>query len=103
MNQMRYVKIDGATAIISVDGKFDICTAAIVKGELQTAYRSGCTKIMVDFRQTSYIDSACLRELSFARRYVNPGNFAAKNAVGMVLNVLESANLDSWLIDKRGR
>lgn len=95
---MKYVTIEGATAIISVDGRFDLCNTVNVQSQLQTAYSYGCTQVMVDFKNTTYIDSSAIRDLTKTRRHVRPENFAARNAEGMVLAALKTANLDSWLI-----
>lgn len=94
---MKYVTIDGAKAVISVSGKFDLCKIVDVLSELDTAYQNGCTKVQVDFAATSFIDSSVIRDLVKTRHKVRPENFSAKNADGVVLAALKAAKLDEWL------
>ena len=94
---MKYVSIDTATAIVSVDGRFDLCRTVEVQAELTSAYRHGCTKILVNFTRTTYIDSSAIRDLVKTRRRVHPENFSARNASNLVLAALKTAKLDIWL------
>lgn len=95
---MKYVLIEGSTAIINVEGRYDLCRTVEVQSELMSAYQQGCTKVTVDFSKTTYIDSSAVRDLVKTRRRVQPENFSAKNAVNVVLAALKSAKLDSWLV-----
>ncbi|MBP2629491.1 MAG: hypothetical protein H6Q70_119 [Firmicutes bacterium] len=94
---MKYVMIDGATAVISVEGAFNLCRTAIVNTELNSAYQQGCTKVAVDFFKTTSIDSSAIRDLTKTRRRVHPENFMARNATNAVLAALKAAKLDEWL------
>lgn len=94
---MKYVRIEGATAIVAVEGRFDLCKTVEVQSELKTAYQNGCTKVVVDFQDTTYIDSSVERDLIRTRRLVHPENFSARNAEGIVLAALKASKLDSWL------
>lgn len=94
---MKYVSIDGATAIIAVEGRYDLCRTVEVQSELMAAYQQGCTKVLVDFAKTTYIDSSAERDLVKTRRKVQPENFSARNASNIVLAALKTAKLDSWL------
>lgn len=94
---MKYVTIDGAKAVVSVDGRFDLCKVVEVLSDLNTAYQNGCTKVVVDFANTTFIDSSVIRDLVKTRRKVKPENFSAKNASGAVLTALCAAKLDEWL------
>lgn len=94
---MKYVQIDGATAIVSVDGRYDLLKTQLVMNDLDTAFQNGCTKVVVDFGKTTYIDSAVERDLVRVRRKVKPENFSARNAEGDVLAALKAAKFDTWL------
>lgn len=94
---MRYVLISGSTATIAVEGRFDLCKTVEVQVELTQAYQQGCTKVCVDFSQTTYIDSSAIRDLVKTRRKVTPENFSGVHAGGVVLAALKAAKLDSWL------
>jgi anti-anti-sigma regulatory factor len=93
----RYVKIDKGTAIVAVDGGYDLCNTVSVNAELETAFQQGCTKVVVDFTNTTFIDSSVIRDCTKLRRKVKPENFSAKGAKGKVLSALKSAKLDAWL------
>ena len=94
---MQYVKIDGATATINVEGRFDLCKTPDVLAGLNAAYQTGCTKVVVDFMHTSFIDSSAVNVLTKIQRKVKSENFSAKNASGAVLALLKTGNLDEWL------
>jgi len=94
---MKYVTINGAVATISVEGRFDLCRTVEVQAELTSAYQQGCTKVLVDFIRTTYIDSSAERDLVKTRRKVRPENFSARNASNLVLAALKTAKLDTWL------
>ena len=94
---MKYVRIDGATAIVAVEGRYDLLKTQLVNNELDTAFQNGCTKVMVDFDKTTYIDSAVERDLVRVRRKVRPENFWGCNAKGDVLAALRAAKFDTWL------
>lgn len=56
-----YVKIDGPTAIISVEGKIVVDIIRPIYEEVSSAVNnSGCTKVCVDFSNTTYIDSSVI-------------------------------------------
>lgn len=94
---MKYVQIDGATAVVAVDGRYDLLKTQLVMNELDTAFQNGCTKVIVDFGKTTYIDSAVERDLVRVRRKVKAENFSARNAEGDVLAALKAAKFDTWL------
>lgn len=94
---MKYVSIDGAAATINVEGRFNVCKIVEVKAQLDMANQNGCTKVIVNFDNTTFIDSSVTRELAKIRRKVGKENFSAKNATGVVLTALKVARLDEWL------
>ena len=55
---MQYVSIQNDTATLAVSGFFNFSRCKAVKAELGTAFQNGCTKVIVDFGTTQFIDSA---------------------------------------------
>lgn len=96
---MRYVTISDDTAVIKVEGSYDLVNTMQVKEELDQAFQNGCTKVIVDFSQTEYFDSSVIRDLTKIRRDVGPNNFSGRNAHGKVYQMLKLSKLDSWLTD----
>ncbi|MBR3623582.1 MAG: hypothetical protein IKN12_11275 [Selenomonadaceae bacterium] len=94
---MKYVTVDGDTMILSVPGNYKFSITKAIDYEVQTAYQNGCTKAVIDFNDTTTMDSASLRQLTKIYRQVNKENFSAKNAKGLVLAVLKQNNLENWL------
>lgn len=98
---MRYVEINGPTAVISVTGNFDMVTSLQVSEELNVAFNNGCTKVLVDFENTIFIDSAAIGGLIRARRRVGAENFAVLNVKGEVLKSFNGYRLMGWLKNPR--
>lgn len=96
---MQYVNIQENTIIVAVPGPYNFGKAKAIKNEINTALQSGCTKMVIDFNNTTEIDSAGISQLSEFRKKVKPENFSARNAKGRTLTTLKSCNLDSWLIN----
>ena len=94
---MQYVTIKNDTATLAVSGYFNFSRCKLVRAEFGTAFQNGCTKVVVDFGTTTFIDSAAIRMLCDIRDQVRPENFSARNATGKTLTQLKSGNLDSWL------
>lgn len=94
---MQYVQVSDDTATLKVDGVFNFGRCKMVNSEMKIAMQSGCTKVIVDFDKTKFIDSAAIRMLCDIRDEVQPENFSARNAHGKVMTTLQSSNLDSWL------
>lgn len=94
---MQYVKIDKDLAVLAVNGFFNFSRCKAVRAEISTAFQTGCTRVLIDFGQTTFIDSAAIRMLCDIRDQVHPENFSARNATGKTLTQLKSGNLDSWL------
>ena len=92
---MNFVKIDGAIAVIAVKGKYDLLKVLEVEQQLTDAMNSGCIKVLVDFDDTTYIDSSVIRALIKIRRRIKHENFAYRNAKGDVLTALQIAKLDT--------
>lgn len=94
---MKYVSIKGPVAVVAVVGQYDFVTSASVTEDLSNAFNNGCTKVEVNFENTSFIDSAAIGELIRTRRRVGPENFTIKNLSGEVLKVFKGARLTEWL------
>lgn len=95
---MKYVTIQGTTAIIKVTGRYDLINTREVVAEVEVAINNkGCNSITVDFENTTYLDSSVIRDLTKLRRKVKPENFTAKNAKDIVLEMLKRSKLDNWL------
>ena len=90
---MRYVKINGGTAVIKVEGRYDLCNTLEVMAELNTAFLSGCTKVRVDFTQTTEMDSAAMKDLQKIRNRVRVENFSGFGATGEVSEKLKQAQI----------
>ena len=95
---MKYVSIKGTSAIINVPGRYDLCNTREVVAETEVAINNkGCNSIIVDFEGTTYLDSSVIRDLVKLRRKIKAENFGAKNASGIVLEMLKRAKLENWL------
>ena len=94
---MRFVSIKDDTEVISVPGIFRYHGCPQLKADVETAKQNGCTKALVDFSATTYMDSATIGYLCQVRREFHPENFRAKGATGKVLTILRDSKLDDWL------
>jgi len=91
---MRYVKINGGTAVVKVEGRYDLCNTLDVMGELHTAnVNFGCTKVEVDLTNTTEIDSAAVKDLQKVKSRVRAENFKAYGATGEVREKLKEAQM----------
>lgn len=96
---MRFVSIKADTAVISVPGIFRVQRCPQLKADIETAVQNGCTKALVDFTDTTFLDSAAIKYLCKVRSDFHPENFSAKGATGKVKTILKSSALDDWLMD----
>lgn len=96
---MRYVSIQADTAVISVPGIFRVQRCPQLQEDIKTAVQNGCTKALVDFTNTTFLDSAAVKYLCKIRSDFRPENFSAKGASGKVKTILRTSALDDWLID----
>lgn len=94
---MQYITIKDDVAVLAVTGVFTFKHCKAVSAEITTAIQNGCTKMIVDFINTKYLDSAALRMLCEMREQLHAENFSAKNASGKTLSILRGSNLDAWL------
>lgn len=89
----QYVKMQEGAAIIAVTGRFDLCVIPALESELMTALTNGCTKIEVDFAETTYIESASVGLLIKMQKRVGESNFVIKNLKGAVLKSFRDMGL----------
>ena len=80
---MRYVKINGGTAIVKVEGRYDLCNTLDVMS----------TKVKVDLTNTTEIDSAAVKDLQKVRNRVRVENFEVYGAAGEVREKIKQAQL----------
>lgn len=90
---MQYVKVKEATAIIAVQGEFELCVLPFLQDELSSAFNAGCTKVRVDLGATARIDSASLAFLVDLAVQVGDENIKAVNAMPQVFRVFEANGL----------
>ena len=89
------VTIDGDTAIVKVVGRYNLIKTLKIEDELKEALnQQGCTKVVFDFSETKYSDSACNRQLKKTRDIVGAENFKVIGASGAVLRAFKTARLD---------
>lgn len=93
MDLSKYVKVREGTAVIAVAGRFDLCSIPILESELLTAFTNGCTKVEVDFAETTFIESASVGLLMKVKKRVGDGNIVIKNLKGAVLRSFKEMDL----------
>jgi len=93
---MKYVIVDGTNAIVAVEGRFDLVKSMEVENELKTAVNTqGCSKIVIDFQKTMFIDSSANRLFKKQRDLVGGENIEFRNIVHpAVMKALKTAKLD---------
>ncbi len=94
---MRFVSIQGDTAVVSVPGIFRVQRCPQLQADIETAMQNGCTKALIDFRETTFLDSAAIKYLCKIRSDFRPENFRVKGATGKVRTILKTSALDDWL------
>ena len=93
-----YVTIQKPVAIIKVDGAMRAKQAFVVRDEMATAISvNGCTEVVVDFADTTYIDSASINEFVRMERQVGTDNFSVKNPNDDIYEYLEVNCLNHWV------
>ena len=94
---MKYITIDGDTAVIRVAGRYDLIKTLDVDKDLKEAINAhNCKKITVDFGETTFSDSSVNRQLKRAHDMVGDDNFLVVNCTGPVLKAMQTANLDKF-------
>lgn len=96
---MKYVQIDGDTAILKVKGRFDLVRTEEADGEIDEALiNHGCRKLILDLSETTFLDSAAIRTINDNLQRVGRDNFEARNAVAdeVALEMLSSELDEAW-------
>ncbi|MBE6101712.1 MAG: STAS domain-containing protein [Selenomonas ruminantium] len=93
---MNNVSVVGDTAIIRVPERYNLINTALIKGDLEDAYKAGAIKVTVDFRDAAYIDSSAIRDLVIIYNRVKAENFKVVNLSedSDVFKALYAAKLD---------
>ena len=93
---MKYVTTDGTTAIVSIDGRFDLIKTLEVEQEINDAiHQRGCDAITFDLDSTRYIDSSANRLMKKSRDIIGAENFSVINVTATaVRKALKTAKLD---------
>ena len=93
---MKYVTTDGTTAIVSIDGRFDLIKTLEVEQEINDAiHHRGCDAITFDLASTRYIDSSANRLMKKSRDIIGAENFSVINVTATaVRKALKTAKLD---------
>lgn len=96
---MQYVKVNNNTALVNVKGRFDLNTIPYVVDEVNFVFNNqGCDHIVVDFKDTDYIDSSIIEMFTVFERKVGANGLFAKNAThNYVNNTLKRLKLSHWL------
>ena len=55
------VRRDGARAVVLPRGELDIATVGRVRAEIDRAVADGCDRVVLDLRETTFMDSTGLR------------------------------------------
>lgn len=77
---MEYVVVDGTTAVIAIDNRFDLVKTLKVKKEAELAVnQQGCKQILIDFAKTKFIDSSANKLFKELRKMVGKENFKMTN------------------------
>lgn len=95
---MNYVKLaENNTAIIGVQGPWTLIQGLKVKEEAASVYMKGINTFIVDFQNTTFIDSSSIQELVTLRRKVGEDNFWVINPQGEVYKALKAPKLTDWI------
>ena len=91
---MRFVNVNGDTAVVYVPERFNLINTSLVKNEMNEAFKKGAMKVLLDFKETVFIDSSALRDIVIIYNRVKSDNFSIINVSGDVYKILTAAKLD---------
>jgi len=94
---MEFVSIKNQVATIIGPKHWVVTKNKLIDGELNVAFQSGCTKVVVDLAETVDLPSTATGQLTKIRHQVKPENFTVINAHGRPLQNLKSSSLGSWI------
>lgn len=90
-----FVDIENETVTVRVAGPYDVVTGMTVNKELDVALlQKGCSRVIFDFKDTTYTDSSVNHQMKKIRNTVGKDNFFIINPSGRVLKALQTAKLD---------
>jgi anti-anti-sigma factor len=95
------VQIDGTTAILGLQGRFDFNAHRDFRnGYAALLHDDAITELVVDLRNVDYLDSSALGMLLLLRERVSAAHkkLALANCHGMVAQVLEVANFGKMFV-----
>lgn len=99
-----FVSIDNSVAIVDVEGKYDVGITANVSDSLDQAYLQGCTSVLFEMANTTYITSATTRMFfKMGRKFGGNKNLQIVNAKGRVLAALQEAAVDKYIMVNGGQ
>lgn len=83
-------------SVLDIIGSLDIKTAPVLKVKLESLIRLGHHKIVVNFKQTNFIDSTGVGTLMFGLKQIDPtiGDIKLVNVSPQILNILSVLELD---------
>ncbi len=92
---IRHAGVNNHTAILSVEGELDLASAPNLKWALTDLIDAGDTRLVVDLRRVSFIDSTALSVLVGIQMHLSPGtHLAIACADTNVLKIFELIGLD---------
>lgn len=95
---MKYVELGANnTATIKVKGAWTLVQRVQVEEETASAYLQGTNTFIVDFKETTFIDSAAIQGLVLLRRKVGKEKFWVVNAHDEVYKALKGPKLTDWI------
>lgn len=81
---MKYVTVDGPTAIIKVEGIYGSSVVREVEDEFDKAQEMGCVELTYDFSKTKYIESTAVSSMTLRNRKIkNKAKITGANDVIM--------------------
>lgn len=94
---MTFTQTINEVATISVPGEFTSMKCKNVKLDFDTAIQTGCTKVVIDFINTTKLDSRAQQLLTMIRKQIKADNFSVINVSGQPLTLLNSTNCEDWI------
>lgn len=87
-------ELDGRTSVLTVAGELDLSSAPSMKWALTDLLGAGCSQVVVDLSQVTFIDSTALGVLVGLQMRLSPGKrLAIVCANAKVLKILELTGL----------
>ena len=94
---MKFVTMSGNIATVSVSGSWTLIQRVQVDEEISSAYSKGANTFIIDFKNTTFIDSAAIQGLVLLWRKAGKENFWVINAHDEVFRALKGPKLTDWI------